>query len=105
MQAVPGVGAAPVYWLWMGACVSLRQVFYELRAAECTRRRPHAAAVRARRAAATGMHVCEGWGGSGGLTTHSYCPHGFGRGCARLAVWAGRPPSRDLHAPLVRLWR
>jgi hypothetical protein len=25
------------------------------------------------------------------------------RGCARLAVWAGRLPSRGLHAPLVRL--
>ena len=22
----------------------------------------------------------------------------------RLAVWASRPPSRDLHAPLVQLW-
>ena len=25
------------------------------------------------------------------------------RECARWAAWAGRPPSRDLHAPLVRL--
>ena len=50
-------------------------------------------------------HFCRGVGLGWGIHYLSYCPHGFGRGCARLAVWAGRPPSRDLHASLVQLWR
>ncbi len=46
------------------------------------------------------------WGiGRGELTTLSYCPQIFGRGCARLALWAGRSTSWGLHAPLVRPWR
>ena len=45
--------------------------------------------------------VVVGWG----IHYLSYCPHGFGQGCAWLAVWAGRPPSRDRHASLVQLWR
>ncbi len=29
--------------------------------------------------------------------TYPHCPHGFGRGCARLGLWACRTPSRGLH--------
>jgi hypothetical protein len=91
----------------MGACVSLWQVFY---ACETWRNAPAAAhlsaAVRDRRAAATGLLVSGVQGaGLGDSLPTSYGPHGFGRGCARLALWAGRTPSRGLHAPLVRLWR
>ena len=45
------------------------------------------------------------WSGDGGCPPcHPFSLSALGcRGCARLAAWAGRPISRDLHAPLVRL--